>query len=107
MIGATPSNFVDKRGKPLVPRLVLLETEGGKGSRGRAAQRTVENGLVYLHEGAPWVPEWVDEVSGFPKAHRDDRFDGFTQMVIYYEDHLTTVEETKAYDNMGAALGGG
>lgn len=99
------AKLFDKNGRPIVVKLVLLETEGGKGSRGRAAQRTVENGLVYLHEGAPWVEPWVDEVSGFPKAHRDDRFDDFTQMVIYYEDHMTVVEETAAYDNMGSALG--
>ena len=99
------AKLVDRNGRPIVVKLVLLETEGGKGSRGRAAQPTVENGLIYLHEGAPWVEPWVEEVSGFPKAHRDDRFDDFTQMVIYYEDHMTVEEETAAYDNMGAALG--
>jgi len=80
-----------------VPRLVLLETEGGKAVRGRAAMPTVEAGLIYVRDGAPWVNEWVGEVSGFPHAARDDRFDALTQMVIHYAEHSTVKSKFAAY----------
>ena len=77
--------FVSKRtGRRLHPRLILLEPEGGKAARGRAAMPAVENGMVYVLDGAPWLEAWVAEVSGFPLARRDDRFDTLTQALNYY-----------------------
>lgn len=78
--------FVSKRtGRRLHPRLVLLEPDGGKPARGRACMPAVENGTVYILEGAGWVEPWVAEVSGFPLARRNDRFDSLTQFLNYYE----------------------
>lgn len=96
----------DVRGRLVVPKLVELETAGGKAVRGRAAMPTVESGLVYLRDGAAWLDEWVGEVSGFPHAARDDRFDALTQLIIYYADHTAAAEEAAAYRNMGSALAG-
>lgn len=96
----------DAAGRLIVPRLILLETEGGKAVRGRAAMPTVEAGLVYLRDGASWLNEWVGEVSGFPHAARDDRFDALTQMIIHYADHTSAAAESAAYRNMGTALTG-
>lgn len=100
------AKLVDAQGRPIVPRFVELETEGGKAVRGRAAMPTVEAGLVYLRDGAPSLNDWVGEVSGFPHAARDDRFDALTQMVIHYADHTSGAAATAAYRNMGAALAG-
>lgn len=100
------ASLKDAAGRLIVPRLILLETEGGKAVRGRAAMPTVEAGLVYLRDGAVWLNEWVGEVSGFPHAARDDRFDALTQMIIHYADHTSAAAESAAYRNMGAALSG-
>lgn len=97
MLAEAKAKLKDAQGRLIVPRLVLLETEGGKAVRGRAAMPTVEAGLIYVRDGAPWVNEWVGEVSGFPHAARDDRFDALTQMVIHYAEHSTVKSKFAAY----------
>ncbi len=95
------ATLLDRKGRPIVVRLILLETDGGKAARGRAALPRLENGLVHLHDGAG-VEEWVGEVCGFPKASRDDRFDDLTQMINWCPNHDTAEQDAKVYANMGA-----
>ena len=61
-----------------VPRLVMV-TPGGRSklTRAMAVAPMVEAGNLHLPSAAlaPWVNDWLDEVTRFPRANRDDRVD--------------------------------
>jgi len=44
----------------------------------------VENGRVHLRKGAPWLPEYLAELTGFPGSRYADQVDSTTQAL----DHL-------------------
>jgi predicted phage terminase large subunit-like protein len=50
----------------------------------------IEAGLVYLLDGADWVPEFVEELSLFPNGPHDDRTDALTQCL----NHIRSSENT-------------
>lgn len=61
--------------------------EPGKDSKmARAVAMTpdIENGFVFLPEGADWVEAFLAELCVFPRAKRDDRVDALSQLVRYY-----------------------
>jgi predicted phage terminase large subunit-like protein len=62
--------------------IVPVEPEGGKEARANAVSPQVESGNVYLPDGAPWLDEWVDEFSSFPKGAHDDQVDALSQALI-------------------------
>ena len=75
-----------------VSGLVLVEPEGGKEARANAVQALVAAGNVYLPDetsaaypdgrrGAPWVPAFIAECEGFPRAANDDQVDALTQFL--------------------------
>lgn len=43
----------------------------------------VESGFVHLHAGAPWLDEFLLEVTRFPNAKHDDQVDAFSQALHY------------------------
>ena len=64
-----------------VAGLVPVQPLGGKEARANAISPIVESGCVYLPHPAiaPWVADFLTEVSGFPKAKHDDQVDAMTQ----------------------------
>lgn len=68
--------------KSEVGGIVPVEPEGGKEARASAVSPQVESGNVYLPDGAPWLDEWVDEFSSFPKGAHDDQVDALSQALI-------------------------
>jgi terminase large subunit-like protein len=51
---------------------------GDKVARASPVSPLVESGRVYLPEAAPWLAEFMDEVSSFPAAPHDYQVDVFT-----------------------------
>ena len=45
-----------------------------------------ESGSVYLPESAPWLDDYVDELTGFPGSKYDDQVDSTTQALQYLRD---------------------
>src|SRR5208337_3724572 len=43
----------------------------------------VESGRVYLPEDAPWLTDFLEEVSSFPAAPHDDMVDALSQALNY------------------------
>lgn len=43
-----------------------------------------ENGRVHLRQGAPWLDEYVAELTGFPGCKFDDRVDSTTQFLDHH-----------------------
>jgi predicted phage terminase large subunit-like protein len=70
-----------------VSGLKLIEPEGGKEARASAVEPLWEAGNVWLPtpELAPWINDWVDEVSGFPGRIDDDRVDSMTQALVFLD----------------------
>jgi predicted phage terminase large subunit-like protein len=67
--------------------LPVVRDEGVKGDktfRASLASPYVESGRVSLKEGAPWVPEFVEEFADFPNSDFKDQVDAVCQAINYY-----------------------
>lgn len=73
-------------GRPACVVVDAIEVPGGKESRAAAMVPSIEAGLWYLLEGAPWLGAYVGEVTTFPNAKRDDRVDMTSQLATYYRE---------------------
>jgi len=63
--------------------LVRISPEGrDKVARARAATPYVQGGRVLLWSGAPWLPEFLEELSLFPSGEHDDQVDAFVYAVL-------------------------
>jgi predicted phage terminase large subunit-like protein len=67
---------------PITP--VRVDTD--KLSRAHAVTALVEMGNVLLPEAAPWLADFLDEVSSFPAAPHDDMVDALTQALNHVRD---------------------
>jgi predicted phage terminase large subunit-like protein len=56
-----------------------VKPEGDKVMRFNAQTATIENGFVYLPSTAPWLAEFVQEITTFPAAKYDDQADSTSQ----------------------------
>ena len=45
-------------------------------------QAQVEAGQCYLPDGAPWLGEFIEEFSAFPKGRHDDQVDAWSQGLL-------------------------
>lgn len=60
---------------PILP----VKPQGDKLSRAHAVSPLVESGRVWVSDSAPWLANFLDEVTSFPSAPHDDQVDAFTQ----------------------------
>lgn len=69
--------------KDTIPGIVAIEPDGSKIARAHAITAYWEAGNIWLPHPdiAPWVNDWIEEVTTFPAAANDDRVDAFTQAV--------------------------
>lgn len=70
---------------PIVPR-------GSKGSRAESVTGLFESGAVLLPEGAPWIREFVDEMTSFSPlgtSKHDDRVDACVQALVRLRERKT------------------
>jgi predicted phage terminase large subunit-like protein len=67
-----------------LPGLIAVNPEGGKVARANAVSPQFESGNVYLPHPAiaPWVQEFIEEVTAFPYSRNDDQVDAMTQALI-------------------------
>lgn len=68
--------------------LVPVQPRGGKVVRAHAVTAVVEAGNVYIPDAsiAPWIHDFVEELSSFPSGAHDDQVDAMTQANAYYND---------------------
>ena len=45
----------------------------------------IENGFVYIPEAAPWLAEYLHELTVFPKGKHDDQVDSTTQFLDWFK----------------------
>ncbi len=66
-----------------VPGLILVEPKGGKIVRAHATAPDVRAGNVLLPRQAPWVEDYIQEHTSFPRGKHSDDVDSTSQAVIY------------------------
>jgi predicted phage terminase large subunit-like protein len=73
-----------------VPGLVAVRPDGDKLARAHAVSPLCEAGNVWIPENAPWVNDWLHQITHFPRAAHDDEVDAMTQALR----RLTTQQPT-------------
>ena len=58
--------------------------KGSKESRAQSIVASVESGNVHLPYNAPWLEDFLDEMSAFPVGH-DDQVDAMVQYLLEYQ----------------------
>lgn len=69
-----------------------------KVTRGSQASVWCANGCVLLpipDANAPWLPDFEDELFGFPQAAHDDRVDAFDQLILWLEHILASGRQAR------------
>jgi predicted phage terminase large subunit-like protein len=65
-----------------------VKPEGNKVMRLHAQTATIENGFVYLPREAPWLMEYIIEMTSFPKAKHSDQVDSTSQALAWIKSGL-------------------
>jgi predicted phage terminase large subunit-like protein len=68
-----------KRCEPKMDKVMRLST----------VTSTIENGFVHLPEKAPWLAEYLHELSTFPKGKNDDQADSTSQALDWFKNNST------------------
>ena len=63
--------------------ITRYEPTGDKLMRLYAQTATIENGFVYLPKDAPWLAEYLHELTTFPNARHDDQADATAQALCW------------------------
>jgi len=74
--------------KKEIPGLIPVQPMGGKVVRAHAVTAVVESGNVFIPDAsiAPWIHDYIEELSSFPSGSHDDQVDAMTQANAYYND---------------------
>jgi len=74
--------------KKEISGLTPVKPLGGKVVRAHAVTAAVEAGNVYIPDAsiAPWIHDFIEELSAFPSGTHDDQVDALTQANAYYND---------------------
>lgn len=83
---------------PVLP----FKVDTNKVARANSVTPLIEAGKVYLPESAPWLFDYIEELSGFPNAQHDDQVDSTTQALSYLRDPREEIEQIIIYDTMEA-----
>jgi predicted phage terminase large subunit-like protein len=77
------------------------EPAGDKRMRLWAQTATMEQGLVHLPADAPWLEEYLRELTGFPNVRHDDQVDATTQVMAWvaarWQGKDSWIEEAEAW----------
>jgi len=82
---------------PVLP----VKVDTNKVARANSITPLIEAGKVLLPENAPWLFDYVEELSAFPNAEHDDQVDSTTQALNFMRGPVEDHEEKKViYDAM-------
>jgi predicted phage terminase large subunit-like protein len=66
-----------------VPGVKPCQPVGDKQMRLWAQGATMEQGFVHLPKEAPWLDDYLRELTSFPNARHDDQVDSTTQAIAW------------------------
>lgn len=74
-----------------IPGIIPFMPMGSKVARAYAVSSTFESGNVYIPDRsiAPWVEDYVTELTRFPTAKHDDRVDSTTQALLHINERIS------------------
>lgn len=72
--------------------LVAYQPEGDKIARMAAQSAVIEGGKVHIPDDAPWMLDFTDEVSAFPKSDHDDQVDMLSMSLKYLQKRSRPVK---------------
>ena len=81
---------------------IYYKVDSNKVARANSVTPLIEAGKVYLPENAPWLFDYIEELSAFPNAEHDDQVDSTTQALAYMRGPGELVEQIVIYDAMEA-----
>ena len=81
---------------PLYP----VKVDANKVARANAVTPLIEAGRVFLPENAPWLFDYIEELSAFPNAEHDDQVDSTTQALSFMRGPIEPPEQIIIYDAM-------
>ncbi len=67
---------------PVLP----IKVDNDKVARAYASTPIIEAGKVFLPESAPWLYDYIEELSAFPNAPHDDQVDSTTQALAWMRE---------------------
>ena len=79
---ATGTPLIQQLKRELIP-MVAIKAQGDKITRAHAVSGIVDAGMVYLPQNAPWLADFLAEVTGFPNAKHDDIVDAFVYCLTW------------------------
>ena len=82
-----------------------IKPEGDKKTRLFAQASVFESGKVYLPAQAPWVNDFMYELTSFPSAKFDDQVDAMSQGLSYLREYLEEPAIITYYKNEARRLG--
>ncbi|MGE4043336.1 MAG: phage terminase large subunit [Acetobacteraceae bacterium] len=81
----------DLRASSTLPVIAIMPL-ADKQTRARAQADSVEAGLVYLPETAPWLLDYEQELTRFPNATHDDRVDSTSQFLAWIKSKQQQIQ---------------
>jgi phage terminase large subunit-like protein len=72
-----------------------------------AKTATIENGFVHLPKEAPWLAEYLRELTLFPAARHDDQVDSTAQALAWMKRRPRAPGMMEHWRAMAAEEGGG
>ena len=63
--------------------MLPIKVDTDKLSRAEAVTPLFEAGKVFVPEAAPWLADYVTEITSFPGSKYDDQVDSTTQALAY------------------------
>jgi len=79
-----------------------FKVDSNKVARANSVTPLIEAGKVYLPENAPWLFDYIEELSAFPNAEHDDQVDSTTQALAFMRGQPEPEEAVIIYDSMEA-----
>jgi len=77
-----------------------IKIDRDKVARTYAATPLIEAGKVFLPENAPWLFDYIEELSAFPNATHDDQVDSTTQALSFMRGEPEPQDTVVVYDSM-------
>lgn len=86
---------------PVLP----FKVDSNKIARANSVTPLIEAGRVFLPENAPWLFDYIEELSAFPNAEHDDQVDSTTQALSFMRGEPEVGEAIVIYDAMSEVRG--
>ncbi len=81
---------------PILP----VKVDSNKVARANSVTPLIESGRVFLPKNAPWLFDYIEELSAFPNAPHDDQVDSTTQALSFMRTEPEPEEAIIVYDTM-------